>query len=132
MAFYSNNLDSIGFVDMKYYDGRDKDNVFPSQLAAAMGYNNYVTQLNSEGGNLMTDGFGKMFFSSVVVAANADPSNHSTPWTKAQTYDTIRQIFNTPELIDLTTLDWIEHAKQELMDGILYLEKLKQELSVKK
>lgn len=33
---------------------------------------------------------------------------------------------------DLTTLEWIEHAKQELMDGILYLEKLKQELSVKK
>lgn len=33
---------------------------------------------------------------------------------------------------DLTTLDWIEHAKQELMDGILYLEKLKQELSAKK
>ena len=32
---------------------------------------------------------------------------------------------------DLTTLEWIEHAKQELMDGILYLEKLKQELSVK-
>ena len=30
---------------------------------------------------------------------------------------------------DLTTLDWIEHAKQELMDGILYLEKLKQTLS---
>jgi len=105
MAFYSSNLDSIGFVDMKYYDGRDKDNVFPSQLAAAMGYNNYVTQLNSEGGNLMADGFGKMFFSSVVVAANADPSIHSTPWTKAQTYDTMRQIFNTPELIDLTTLN---------------------------
>ena len=33
---------------------------------------------------------------------------------------------------DLNTLDWIEHAKQELMDGILYLEKLKQELSAKK
>lgn len=32
---------------------------------------------------------------------------------------------------DLTTLDWIEHAKQELMDGILYLEKLKQEVSAK-
>ena len=30
---------------------------------------------------------------------------------------------------DLSTLDWIEHAKQELMDGILYLEKLKQTLS---
>ena len=33
---------------------------------------------------------------------------------------------------DLELEEWIEHAKQELMDGILYLEKLKQELSVKK
>lgn len=28
---------------------------------------------------------------------------------------------------DLNVPDWIEHAQQELMDGILYLEKLKQE-----
>ncbi len=27
---------------------------------------------------------------------------------------------------DLGTLDWIQHAQEELMDGILYLEKLKQ------
>lgn len=32
---------------------------------------------------------------------------------------------------DLTTLDWIEHAKTELMDGILYLERLKKELTNK-
>ena len=30
---------------------------------------------------------------------------------------------------DLTTLEWIEHAKQEAMDFVLYLEKLKQQLS---
>ena len=30
---------------------------------------------------------------------------------------------------DLTTLQWINHAQEELMDGILYLEKLKQEIS---
>ena len=29
---------------------------------------------------------------------------------------------------DLSTLEWIEHAKQEAMDFVLYLEKLKQEL----
>jgi len=29
---------------------------------------------------------------------------------------------------DLDKIDWIEHAQDELMDGILYLEKLKQEL----
>jgi len=28
---------------------------------------------------------------------------------------------------DLSMLDWIEHAKQEHMDAILYLEKLKQQ-----
>ena len=27
---------------------------------------------------------------------------------------------------DLKTLDWIQHAQEELMDAILYLEKLKQ------
>ena len=30
---------------------------------------------------------------------------------------------------DLEVGDWITHAQEELMDGILYLEKLKQELS---
>ncbi len=30
---------------------------------------------------------------------------------------------------DLKPADWIQHAQEELMDGILYLEKLKQELA---
>jgi hypothetical protein len=34
----------------------------------------------------------------------------------------------TLERKDLTTLEWIEHAKQEAMDFILYLERLKQEM----
>jgi hypothetical protein len=33
---------------------------------------------------------------------------------------------------DLKVGDWIQHAQEELMDGILYLEKLKQELSSSK
>ena len=33
---------------------------------------------------------------------------------------------------DLSLLEWIEHAKQEHMDAILYLEKIKQEISGKK
>ena len=31
----------------------------------------------------------------------------------------------TLDRTDLSTLDWIQHAQDELMDGILYLEKLK-------
>lgn len=30
---------------------------------------------------------------------------------------------------DLSTIQWIEHAQDELMDGILYLEKLKQQMN---
>ena len=33
---------------------------------------------------------------------------------------------------DLKVGDWIQHAQEELMDGILYLERLKQELSSSK
>lgn len=35
----------------------------------------------------------------------------------------------TLDRTDLTTVDWIQHAQEELMDGILYLEKLKQSYS---
>ena len=43
-----------------------------------------------------------------------------------------KQKYNTDlDRKDLSTVDWINHAQQELMDGILYLEKLKQELSAK-
>lgn len=31
----------------------------------------------------------------------------------------------TLDRTDLSVLDWIKHAQEELMDGILYLEKLK-------
>ena len=33
---------------------------------------------------------------------------------------------------DLSTLDWIQHTQEELMDGILYLEKLKQQTTNQK
>jgi hypothetical protein len=32
---------------------------------------------------------------------------------------------------DLTILDWIQHAQEENMDAILYLEKLKQEFKTR-
>ena len=35
----------------------------------------------------------------------------------------------TLDRTDLKPLDWIQHAQEEMMDGILYLEKLKQTMS---
>jgi len=37
----------------------------------------------------------------------------------------------TLDRTDLTTLDWITHAQEEMMDGCLYLERLKQDLTNK-
>jgi hypothetical protein len=37
----------------------------------------------------------------------------------------IKKYGTTLDRNDLTTVDWITHAQEELMDGILYLEKLK-------
>jgi hypothetical protein len=40
-----------------------------------------------------------------------------------------KQKYNTDlDRQDLSVLDWIQHAQDEMHDGILYLEKLKQEL----
>lgn len=36
---------------------------------------------------------------------------------------------NTLDRKDLSKLEWINHAQEELMDGILYLERLKQEIN---
>jgi len=38
----------------------------------------------------------------------------------------IKKYGKTVDRDDLSTVDWITHAQEELMDGILYLEKLKQ------
>ena len=41
-----------------------------------------------------------------------------------------RQKYGTDlDRTDLKPIDWITHAQEELMDGILYLEKLKKELT---
>ena len=36
---------------------------------------------------------------------------------------------NTLDRKDLSRVEWINHSQEELMDGILYLERLKQELN---
>jgi len=38
----------------------------------------------------------------------------------------------TLDRTDLKALDWIQHAQEELMDGILYLERLKKEMTPQK
>lgn len=43
----------------------------------------------------------------------------------------IKKYNTTLERTDLTTLQWLQHAQDEAMDFVLYLERLKQEYKTK-
>ena len=40
----------------------------------------------------------------------------------------IKKYGTTLERNDLSTLDWLKHLQEEMMDAVLYIEKLKSEL----
>lgn len=101
VGFYYGSKDSVGFTDLKYYDGRDLDNVYPAYLAQKEGYNNYISAIYAEGGNLMADGFGTQVFSSVVKVIN----NQARGWSSATTYNNIRNHLGTPNLVETRTLE---------------------------
>ena len=47
---------------------------------------------------------------------------------KQRSYVGIRKYNKTMDRNDLSTLEWLQHLQEELMDATLYLEKLKKEL----
>ncbi len=102
---YYGSKDSIAFVDLKYYAGREKDNKFPLFLANQLGYLNFETTTNGEGGNLMSDGFKRVFFSSMMTDQNTNMGIHTPEWTKQQYYDSVTNLFGTPDISDVRTLE---------------------------
>jgi hypothetical protein len=44
----------------------------------------------------------------------------------------IKKYNTTLERTDLTTLEWLQHAQEEAMDFVLYLERLKHEYKLNK
>jgi agmatine/peptidylarginine deiminase len=86
---YIGDKDSLAIIDIKYYDGRDYDNEFPKVVASHLGISNYESTLNGEGGNLMSDGFGRVFFSDVMDDAN----KFILGWDSTQTIDTYNRPF---------------------------------------
>jgi len=104
-GIYYGSKDSVGFIDLKYYQGRDNDDKCPIYLSQKLGYQNFTSTLNGEGGNLMSDGFGKIFFSNVITEENSTPGIHSPIWSSQKTLDSIRNLFNDTGLISLMKLN---------------------------
>ncbi len=103
-GIYYGDADSIGFIDLKYYEGRDNDDVFAPLFATSIGKPIFTSRLNGEGGNLMTDGFGTVFFSSVFDSANTDVEIVNPPFTTASMLDTISALFGSKQNVMLQHL----------------------------
>jgi agmatine/peptidylarginine deiminase len=102
---YVGNQDSLAFIDLKYYPGRDKDDVAPIALGNRLNIPNYITRLNAEGGNLMADGFGRTFYSDVVTSVNTDPEMVRPVFTKQEINDKMNVMFGSKQNIELPTLN---------------------------
>lgn len=100
LGFYYGPGDSIGFVDTKYYPGRDNDDVIPAHIAQLMGVKNFKTQLRCEGGNFMTDGFNEVAYSSRLLENNQDELG----WDYGSTRDTIQRVFGMTDQMELDAL----------------------------
>lgn len=101
---YYGTGDSLAFIDLKYYDGRDRDNDFPITMASEMGIPNFKSRLNGEGGNLMADGFGSVFFSDVFTSVNTDAMVVNPAFSSKEVLDTITALFGAKQNIQLKTL----------------------------
>ncbi|MFN5025032.1 MAG: agmatine deiminase family protein [Bacteroidota bacterium] len=101
---YYGNQDSIAFVDVKYYPGRDQDDLYSRQIGSLMNKPVYESKIYAEGGNFMPDGFGKNFYSTTVTNVNTSAFSHNPPWTAAQVTDTMKNIFNSTETVELEEL----------------------------
>ncbi|MES2559010.1 MAG: agmatine deiminase family protein [Bacteroidota bacterium] len=100
-GIYLGEKDSaLAFVDLKYYDGRDFDDKYPKTIANYMGIPNFESRLYGEGGNLMADGFGSVFFSDMFVTANSQQRG----WSSAQTLDSITNFFAATQKANLKSL----------------------------
>jgi agmatine/peptidylarginine deiminase len=104
IGYYFGDKDSLGFVDFKYYPGREHDNALPATVAVKNGRQHRVTPLNYEGGNLIADGFGKVFYSSVVSQANTLTGTHFPTMTAATVADSMRRVLKADQVLQIPAL----------------------------
>ena len=78
------------------------------------------------------DGVEGIFYSSEVeevIEPESDPIVESViNQFKTRSEIGIKKYGTTLERNDLSTLDWLKHLQEEMMDAVLYIEKLKSEL----
>lgn len=76
--YYYDTDDKLGWVDFKYYPGRDYDNLLTSQWGAELGIPVALSSVYQEGGNLLNDGTGNLATTDAMYFQNGYYSAYST------------------------------------------------------
>lgn len=105
IGYYRGSTDSLHFSDFKYYPGREHDNALPATTSYLNRSPNVVTRLAFEGGNLIADGFGKVFYSDVVTEANTATGNHFPTLGSAQVADSMARMLRATSVVQLPALN---------------------------
>ncbi len=72
--FTHNAAGAVYCVDAKYYPNRPNDDYFPYRFSRFRGLGYTTLNLNYEGGNFMSDGRGRLFYSNDTYAENSNYS----------------------------------------------------------
>lgn len=71
VSYYYGDDDSLGWVDFRYYPGRDLDNVLTDHWGAELNIPVTHSSLYFEGGNILTDGQQNLYTSTALYELNA-------------------------------------------------------------
>ncbi|MBX7153464.1 MAG: agmatine deiminase family protein [Bacteriodetes bacterium] len=119
VGFYYGDNDDIGLLDMSYYPGRAADDSIPQVLGQKLGYKVYSTQLESEGGNFIADGFGQCITSTAVYYNNADSvaqgyveKDNQGNWVD---YYQLVEPWSNKKTLDTLTYVWGAHTKMTVL-----------------
>jgi agmatine/peptidylarginine deiminase len=97
-GYYYGDQDSLGLIGALYYPGRPIDNDISKFLATKFGYQYTQSNVETEGGNFMTDGWGRAFWSTVIAENNADTYgrayDYKAPMSLASVNAAMKSVFN--------------------------------------
>lgn len=98
--YYYDADDKLGWVDFKYYPGRDYDNVLTQKWGAELGIPVSLSRVYQEGGNLLADGSQNLATSDAVYLQNSLYNSYST----SRTNDSLKSNLNLKRLDVMTAL----------------------------
>jgi agmatine/peptidylarginine deiminase len=82
ISYYYGAQDSIGWVDFRYYPGRNYDNLLPQTWGNELGIRVTPSRIYFEGGNILMDGSNNMTTSTAVYDLNSYYNNYSKQRTR--------------------------------------------------